>query len=70
MASLLNPISIIHIECGKEAFKYMGDTSPGKSVEAKYVTQYHPDHTPVAPGYMICKSCNKTLNTWDLHVAS
>ena len=62
------PVSIIHRECGEEAFKYVGDTSHGCGIVDEYIIDYHPDHKPIPGGPIMCRSCScKIDGLWDLY---
>lgn len=52
-----DPVSIIHRECGEEAFKYTGDTSQGSALYPQFVVEAHHDQVLEAMAPIMCRSC-------------
>jgi len=69
MSDSLNPVSIIHTQCGGEAFKYTGDTSGGNVICVEHVVDYHPDYKPESSTPIMCKSCGCPVSPMGLHPA-
>lgn len=63
----MSEISIIHRQCGQEAFKYTGDTSPGMPIIASLVVDGHPDYPATVGAKCVCKSCGRPTDLRDLY---
>jgi len=57
ISDIPKPTSIIHRQCGEEAFKYIGDVAAGTPIYIEKIIGYHPDYELSIHSRIVCKSC-------------